>query len=56
MPQELALLLRLCAETDSFAPAQCPFSAKAYKTLRQQVYPKYQDKSFNITIYHMVQP
>ena len=36
--------------------AQCPFSRKAYVTLRNQVAPHYQDKSFRFIFYHQVQP
>jgi hypothetical protein len=36
--------------------AQCPFSAKQYKTLREAVYPAFKEKSFSITMYHQVQP
>lgn len=35
---------------------QCPFSAKQYKALREEVYPAYKDKSFSVTMYHQVQP
>jgi len=34
----------------------CPFSAKQYKALREEVYPAYKDKSFSVTMYHQVQP
>ena len=35
---------------------QCPFSKKAYATLRKQVVPHYKDKSFRFIFYHQVQP
>jgi len=34
----------------------CPFSKKAYATLRNKVAPHYKDKSFRFIFYHQVQP
>ncbi|KAK9824066.1 hypothetical protein WJX72_007503 [[Myrmecia] bisecta] len=34
----------------------CPYSAKAYVTLRKVVVPHYADKGFSFTFYHQVQP